>query len=366
MKNTDISIDLDSFPSTRYQGSKRKIIGWLHEKFRELEFHTVLDGFGGTSSVSYLFKKMGKQVTYNDKYRFNSIIGKAIIENDKIKLTEEDIDFLYGKHPNLEYYNLVSNNFSSVYYTDKENRWIDMVMSNILQFDSHCNKGEEITFKTAIAFYSLFQSCLMKRPFNMFHRKNLYLRTNDVERSFGNKTTWEKSFEYLFKKFVDEANALIFDSGERCISMNESIFDIKNTSYDLVYLDPPYISSRSRNETSDYLRCYHFLEGLSNYENWEKLIDYQTKNLRFKNTIESNDFKRSTVKGLLTKLIRKYSDSIIVLSYKKGGIPDIEYLKEEIGKHKSNVLVYSRHYKYALNNQNGDASKNREVLLIGI
>ena len=35
---------------------------------RNYEFHTVLDAFGGTRMVSYLFKRMGKRVTYNDLF----------------------------------------------------------------------------------------------------------------------------------------------------------------------------------------------------------------------------------------------------------------------------------------------------------
>ncbi len=80
-------INLSDFPSTRYQGSKRKILPWIHSAIKELKFETALDAFGGSSSVSYLLKKMKKSVTYNDKLHFNYIIGKAIIENSNTILT---------------------------------------------------------------------------------------------------------------------------------------------------------------------------------------------------------------------------------------------------------------------------------------
>lgn len=63
-------------PTTRYQGSKRKILPWLYECMRNYEFHTVLDAFGGTGMVSYLFKKMGKRVTYNDLFQFNQRVAR--------------------------------------------------------------------------------------------------------------------------------------------------------------------------------------------------------------------------------------------------------------------------------------------------
>ena len=59
----EIDYLLKIVPTTRYQGSKRKILPWLYECLRNYEFHTVLDAFGGTGMVSYLFKRMGKRVT---------------------------------------------------------------------------------------------------------------------------------------------------------------------------------------------------------------------------------------------------------------------------------------------------------------
>lgn len=364
MKDNRFEFDLETFPTTRYQGSKRKILDWLYEKLIKIEFETALDIFGGTGSVSYLFKKMNKNVSYNDKYKFNYLLGKAIIENDEVKLNERDIDYLLNKNSYNRYYSVIKDNFSSIYYLDEENIWLDNLVSNIIQFENY-DASEEAEYKKALAYYAIFQSCLMKRPFNLFHRKNLYLRTNDVERTFGNKTTWEKPFENLFKRFVEEANDLVTKSEKDCRALNQSAFNINDTNYDLVYLDPPYITPNKTNETSDYLRCYHFLEGLCNYKKWESLIDHDTKNLRFKNTLESNDFKNSTAVKLLTDLIEKFQNSIIVLSYKKGGIPSIEYLVNTLKKYKADVQVFSQHYVYALNNQNGDASKNREVLVIG-
>lgn len=364
MEGIQSGFDLDKFPTTRYQGSKRKILDWIFEEINSLKFDTALDVFGGTGSVSYLLKRMNKSVDYNDKYRFNYLLGKAIIENDSVVLSENDVDYLLSKHSFNKYYTVIQDNYSSIYYLDKENIWLDNITSNIIQFHKY-DSSPSSEYKKAIAYYAIFQACLMKRPFNLFHRKNLYLRTNDVERSFGNKTTWEKPFEGLFKKFVSEANKLIISSKKRCRALNQSAFDLTNTDYDLVYLDPPYITPKKSNETSDYLRCYHFLEGLSIYKDWENFIDHDTKNLRFKNTIESNDFKHSTAKKLLTSLIEKFRNSTIVLSYKKGGVPSIEYLTNTMSKYKDDVTTISQHYTYALNNQNGDASQNREVLLIG-
>jgi hypothetical protein len=58
-------------------------------------------------------------------------------------------------------------------------------------------------YKQALAYYALFQPSIIKRPYNLIYsiEKNLYVRNADVERSFGNKTTWDALFDFYFKKF---------------------------------------------------------------------------------------------------------------------------------------------------------------------
>src|SRR5262245_8778907 len=78
-------------PSTRYQGSKRKLLSWIWEHVRDLRFHSVLDLFSGTASVSYLFKSQGKAVTANDSLQSNREIAVALVENSGVQLTEHAI-----------------------------------------------------------------------------------------------------------------------------------------------------------------------------------------------------------------------------------------------------------------------------------
>jgi len=128
-----------------------------------------------------MFKKNGKQVFYNDSLKFNYYVGLAIIENSNIILEESDVDFILQKHIGIKYPTFIYDNFHDIYFTDEENKWLDIIITNISQIN---NK-----FKQALAYYALFQSCIIKRPYNLFHRKNLYIRTAEVKRSFGNKKT---------------------------------------------------------------------------------------------------------------------------------------------------------------------------------
>lgn len=354
---------IKTIPTTRYQGSKRKILPWLYECMKGYEFHTVLDAFGGSGMVSCLLKRMGKRVTYNDLFRFNQMIGESVVENNRTPLTENDVFFILTN--NGDGRTFISDNFGDIYYLDVENRWLDRVIGNIESLEARY-EGRKLRYKKAIAYNALFQSCLAKRPYNLFHRKNLEMRTRDVERSFGNKTTWDKPFEEHFRGFVKEINNAVFYSPEACRAICQDVFDIRTGHYDLVYLDPPYLKKRGEvNESSDYLRGYHFLEGIARYDEWTKIIDIETLNRRIVPTYAPNYFKASGAQEVFERLIKKFCGSIIVLSYRYGGTPTIDELSEIMRKYKGHLDVYDRHYKYALNKQNRDAASNREYLLVG-
>jgi len=175
------------FPSTRFQGSKLKIVYWIWDAIKDLKFNTVLDAFGGTGSVGYMLKTKSKQVTYNDILKFNWYIGTALIENGEVKLAEEDVEFLLEEHNSINYPTFVYDTFKDIYFTDEENKWIDIVVTNIGSLKDF--------YKKALAYFALIQACIIKRPYNLFHRKNLYIRLSDVQRNFGNKVTWDTPFE---------------------------------------------------------------------------------------------------------------------------------------------------------------------------
>ena len=347
-KQMSLIEDTSVFPSTRYQGSKLKIVDWIWENIKDIQFHTTLDAFGGTGCVTYMFKQKGKQVTYNDALKFNWYIGLALIENDSIKLSPDDVDFLLTKHKEIKYPTFVYDTFKDIYFTDEENQWIDTVVTNIGQLKN--------LYKRALAYYALFQSCIIKRPFNLFHRKNLYLRFSKVERNFGNKTTWDTPFEMHFKKFVTEANQAVFSNCLQNKAINLDVFDIEG-DFDLVYIDTPYISKKGVGV--DYFGFYHFLEGLVGYSEWGKMIDYRTKHKKLRGD-KDPWIDKNRIYSAFERLIKKFADSVLVISYRSDGIPSVRELINLLKKYKSDVEELTRkNYKYVLSN-----SDSEDVLLI--
>ncbi|MBR5893746.1 MAG: DNA adenine methylase [Bacteroidaceae bacterium] len=336
------------FPTTRYQGSKQKFADWIWDCVKNIPFHSALDAFGGTGSVSFRLKKEGKQVTYNDILPFNHIIGKALIENTGTCLDSSEVDTLLKKDANIEYPNFIEHTFKDIYFTDEENHWLDVVSANIRRMND--------PYKQAVAYFALFQSCIIKRPYNLFHRKNLYVRLQDVKRSFGNKKTWDTPFEVHFRKFVDEANNAVFDNGETCRSINQNAFNVE-AAYDFVYIDTPYLNNNGIGV--DYADFYHFLNGLVDYDNWATRIDYKSKHLRLLR--QPNVWNEAnSIHQAFELLFTKFQNSTMAISYRSNGIPTIEELVrilESLGK---NVKIHqSSDIKYVLSTK-----QSNEILIV--
>ncbi len=78
---------------------------------------------------------------------------KKVIQGRKV-LKEFNIDFLLQPHPDINYLTFIQDTFADIYYTNEENRWLDMVIQNIENLDNF--------YKCTLAYYALFQSCIIK------------------------------------------------------------------------------------------------------------------------------------------------------------------------------------------------------------
>ncbi|MCC7292682.1 MAG: DNA adenine methylase [Phycisphaerales bacterium] len=342
--------DFERFPATRYQGSKRRSAEWIVERLADLEYRTVLDAFGGTGSVAFAFKCAGKQVTCNDLLRFNHRIGLALIENRDVRLEESDIDFLLAAHEGVRYDDFIQRTFQGVYFTDDENALLDRLAVNLA--------AVRCPFKQALSSFAVFQAAIAKRPYNLFHRANLYMRLADVERTFGNKATWDTPFEAHLRAFAREANDAVFDNGLPCRAVCADALEIE-PGFDLVYIDPPYVSASGVGV--DYREFYHFLEGLVRYEEWPMLIDATLKHRPLAR--KADPWARAeTIADCFTRLFDRFRGSILAVSYRSNGIPSVEALEALLRERKRHVVCHARaEQPYALSTDRA----TREVLLVG-
>lgn len=346
-----LNFRISNIPTTRYYGSKRRILNWIYNSIRDLDFDRVLDGFGGSASVSLLFKLMGKEVTFHDALFFNTISAYALLSNyNPLDNDEEIIYFFDSVEPKKGF---IYKTFEGLYYTDEENAWLDGVIFKIFSIDSFEKK--------CLFFYCLFQACLKKRPFNLFHRANLYIRQNKaVKKSFGNQTTWDTPFSILVKQAYKELSKAIWNSErEHCILSPTDVFKIEPV-YDLVYLDPPYININGHSD--DYLKRYHFLEGIIKYDMWNLMIDYNYKTLSHYPIPYIREWHcKMNFKSRLFELIRRHSKSIVVLSYMEKSYPTKNDLISFFKDNFSEVRISELDLPHALAKE-----RKKELLIIGV
>ena len=335
---------LANFPGTRYMGSKYKLLPFLWDSIKNLEFKSALDAFSGSGCVSYMLKQKGIKVYSNDFMAFSANITKSIVENSKIKITEKDLNRLLKSNNNTNRF--ISETFKDLYFSDDDNDFLDNLIFNISQIKDD--------YKKSLAYAAITRACMKKRPRGIF----TYIgdRYNDGRRDL------QLSLKDHFLENIENFNEAVFDNGQINLAFNKDIFDI-DIDVDLVYFDPPYLTSKSDN---DYVRRYHFVEGL--IKNWEGVeIDLSTKTKKFKKYPSPFDSK-STVNEALDKLFCKFQKSILVVSYSSNSIPSKEEMIEILGRYKKNVELKEIDYKYSFGNQNhkiGNNSNNvKEYLFI--
>ena len=93
----------------------------------------------------------------------------------------------------------------------------------------------------------------------------------------------------------------------------------------------------SRELGTDYLDFYHFLEGIANYKTWNNKINHRYKHLPIKNKKKNPWTNKNQIEREFHKIISKFSDSTIVISYRSDGIPSIEQICDIICRNVADI-----------------------------
>ena len=339
-----LSDQVNSYPPTRFMGSKRKLISEIWNAASRFEFNSVVDLFSGSGIVGYMFKAQGKAVISNDYMAMSAVFAKAMIENNSVTLPISEAKLLL--QPQGENDHFVAATFQGLYYTDQENDLIDILRSNIAKIDNE--------YKKAIAMTALIRACTKKRPRGIF--------TYTGHRYDDGRKDLQKSISQQFLEAVEAVNNAVFDNHQVNRSVKGDAMSL-NAAPDLVYIDPPYYSPLSDNE---YVRRYHFIEGLA--RDWKGVeIQEKTKTKKFKSYPTPFSTKDGAYEAF-NQLFKKFANSIVIVSYSSNSIPTQEDMIEIMKKYKEHVEVVPIDYKYSFGNQ-GDAKTHRnsvqEYLFIG-
>lgn len=332
------------YPSTRYMGSKNKLLKNIWQVASQFEFDSVLDLFSGSGIVGYMFKAQGKEVHSNDYMAMASVYTKAMVENNSVVLSADEAKRLLK--PSKDSDGFVSSTFHGLYFTDEENRLIDDIRANI--------RAIRNPYKRAIAMAALMRSCIKKRPRGIF--------TYTGHRYDDGRLDLHTSFQEHFLNAVDIINAAVFDNGKQNRSRRGDAMTFRGKP-DLVYIDPPYYSPLSDNE---YVRRYHFVEGLAC--DWQGVeMQWHTATKKFK-SYPTPFSSRKGASDAFDRLFRKFKNSIIIVSYSSNSLPSLDEMVAIMSKYKR-VEVEKIDHKYSFGNQSHKVNDNnnavQEYLFIG-
>ncbi len=319
-------------------GSKQRLLPFIREHLRGLEFESALDAFSGSGCVAHMLKRTGIQVHANDFLTFCFHTARATTENNATRLTSEDVNKLLRSNSKAE--SFVSETYSGLFFEEVDCAFLDNLWVNIQLLKS--------PLKRSLALAAASRACMKKRPRGLF--------------TFTGKTGWDGrrdlriSMREQFIEAVEVLNACVFSNQKANKAYHGDVFDLPNDLADLVYLDPPYISPFS---DCDYTRRYHFVEGYCTYwKGADIMMGTKTKKLR---SYETAFGGRSGVADAFRRLFAHFKRSIIVLSYSSNGIPSREDLVAMLKEYKRSVVVHEVAHRYHHGNHAHKVGDNNNV-----
>ncbi len=312
------------FPRLRYMGSKYRLIPHLSSVFEEVGGGRALDAFSGSGVVSYLLKAQGFEVTSNDFLDFPAAITSATVVNQSELLTHDDVRTLIG--PPADDRDFISRTFDGLYFNAEDRAFLDSAWSHIDLLGGA---------KRHIAISALVLSAARKQPRGVF-------TFTDSSRYADGRRDLTLTLREHFVERVAEYNATVFDDGQSHTAVVGDIADLPPSDFDLVYLDPPYAP---QSDDADYMKRYHFLQGLAVYwEGQEIMATTKTKKIIKKFTPFA--YKR-TIVDALSRTFEQFADAgSLVMSYSSNAVPDAATIVSLLRHVKPNVEVHPIDHTY--------------------
>lgn len=323
----------------RYTGSKYKLSDWIIDLINEnCEGTTFCDLFAGTGIISAKMLSQISELYINDFLFSNEIIYKAFFEDKEFsnkKLQTYKARYLSIDASKLKG-NYVSNNFGDKFFSKNDAKVIGYIREDIEENSSDLNNKEK-----SILIASLLYS--MDKAANTVGHYDAYIKGHTIEDSF----------------IFDLINPYDSKGKSIHISRRDANELVKKSSYDIVYIDPPYNSRQ-------YSRFYHVLENITQ---WKKPILFgealkpQPENM--------SEYCRSSATVVFKDLINNLKCNYIVVSYNntykskssssknKITLEDIESILKEKGK----LLKFEKPYQ-AFNAGKTNFDNHKELIYI--
>lgn len=238
-----------------YFGGKRKLVGAIFKLVPPAgQAPRLLDCFLGGGAVSLYAKARGYQVACNDLAERSHIIGRALIENTRVRLTETDVLRLY-RAATAGAAGFATAHFSPQVFLSHQAAAIDGMTEELASWPEGPKRDLGrlllVKFIFAVRPYSKFSS---PGAFNlpMEERRIEYIKQRTYHQSI--KTALKPTID-LLRAQAEAINAGILDNGQVNTATRGDVMDfLARTAGDVAYFDPPYA------ETLAYEEEYHVLD----------------------------------------------------------------------------------------------------------
>ena len=225
-----------------YFGGKRKLCPVIfshiakHLPREQWQGKVFVDAFLGSGAVSLYAKVQGFKVIANDIAERSVIAGKALIENNNVILTDEDIFKLFLANPDNSHF--IVKEFVPDVFTEKHAVFLDNAFPNA---------------KRPIDKYLLIKYIFHIRPYSKFSSPNAFNRPMSEGRYDEIKQTYNRAIHNnldsqlnILQIEKNRINTGIFSNGFRNEVHKQDVFDfICEVTGDVLYLDPPYAGTLS-------------------------------------------------------------------------------------------------------------------------
>ena len=344
--------DADAVRVSAFMGNKYFILDFLWRQTPK-DVKSVLDAFSGGANVAYFYKQKGLRVVANDKLNYPHTIARALIENNTVTLTDEEVEGLFANAAGAA--GFCEEHFYGYYFTKPILRFLDQAWANAQKL-----KG----YKRDLALTALGWTVVNKAKFGEFTRSKKALTGPVAGADTARQTSLSNiplgDFTGRFRTNLARVNKLVLDNGQaNKATQTDAVTAVRGTDCELVYADPPYITHFGNN---DYEAKLHFVEGLMTMWKGKELRDNTRRDYA-----SATKYTRETIEQLIADIVAGAGGKHLLLSYRDKAYPDEATIRGFFKERFKRARVTGVDVQYAMitNDPKSGGKYARELVFVG-